>query len=167
MTGYFVRIPCHDHAINYTDVKPCSTSEISDYGCECASNTQKRTKTYTKLSQKINSKKQSSEKAKWSLDQVYLPIWELGECSQYSDWLHAGWPRGPGRGKIFSFTCHSDCFWSPHSLLSNGHRGALYPRVKRPGRESDHSPPSSAEVMNTWIYTSSPSYAFMALCLIS
>jgi hypothetical protein len=28
--------------------------------------------------------------------------------------------------------------------------------VKRPGRESDHSPPSSTEVKNTWKYTSTP-----------
>jgi len=28
--------------------------------------------------------------------------------------------------------------------------------VKRPGRESNHSPPSSAEVNNAWNYTSTP-----------
>jgi hypothetical protein len=28
--------------------------------------------------------------------------------------------------------------------------------VKRPGREADHSPPSSAEVKNAWSYTSTP-----------
>jgi hypothetical protein len=28
--------------------------------------------------------------------------------------------------------------------------------VKRPGREADHSPPSSAEVRNAWSYTSTP-----------
>jgi hypothetical protein len=32
--------------------------------------------------------------------------------------------------------------------------GALTPGVKRPGREDDYSPPSSAEVKNTWSYTS-------------
>jgi hypothetical protein len=40
--------------------------------------------------------------------------------------------------------------------------GALYPGVKRPGREADHSPPTSAEVKKTQIYTSTPPYAFMA-----
>jgi hypothetical protein len=30
------------------------------------------------------------------------------------------------------------------------------PGVKRPGRVADHSPPSSAEVKNTWSYTSTP-----------
>jgi hypothetical protein len=41
-------------------------------------------------------------------------------------------------------------------------RGALSPGVKRPGREADHSPPTSAEVKKTWVYTSTPSFAFMA-----
>jgi len=34
--------------------------------------------------------------------------------------------------------------------------GALSVAVKRPGRETDRSPPSSAEVMNAWSYTSTP-----------
>jgi hypothetical protein len=33
---------------------------------------------------------------------------------------------------------------------------ALSLGVKRPGREADHSPPSSAEVKNAWSYTSTP-----------
>jgi hypothetical protein len=32
--------------------------------------------------------------------------------------------------------------------------GALSPVLKRPGRDSDQSPPPSAEVENTWRYTS-------------
>jgi hypothetical protein len=38
--------------------------------------------------------------------------------------------------------------------------------VKRPGREGDHSPLSSAEVKNAWSYTSTPQYGFMAWCLV-
>jgi hypothetical protein len=34
--------------------------------------------------------------------------------------------------------------------------GGLSLGVKRPGREADHSPPSSAEVKNAWSYTSTP-----------
>jgi hypothetical protein len=34
--------------------------------------------------------------------------------------------------------------------------GALSPRVKRPGREADHSSPSSAEVKTRCSYTSTP-----------
>jgi hypothetical protein len=38
----------------------------------------------------------------------------------------------------------------------------LSPGVKRPGYETDHSPPTSAEVKKTWVYTSTPPYIFMA-----
>jgi hypothetical protein len=31
-----------------------------------------------------------------------------------------------------------------------------FPGVKRPGREADYSPPSSAKVKNGWSYTSTP-----------
>jgi hypothetical protein len=37
--------------------------------------------------------------------------------------------------------------------------GALSPGVKRLARETDHSPPTSAEVKKTWVYTSTPLYA--------
>jgi hypothetical protein len=40
--------------------------------------------------------------------------------------------------------------------------GGYFPGVKRQGREADHSPPASSEVKKTWIYTSTPPYAFMA-----
>jgi hypothetical protein len=37
------------------------------------------------------------------------------------------------------------------------HRG-----VKQQWREANHSSPTSAEVKKTWIYTSTPTYTFMA-----
>jgi len=43
--------------------------------------------------------------------------------------------------------------------------GVLSSGVKEPRRETDHSPPSSAEVMNAWSYTSTSPYIFMACCL--
>jgi hypothetical protein len=43
-----------------------------------------------------------------------------------------------------------------------GTEGVIFPGVKRPRREADHSPPTSAGVKNTWIYTSTPPYVFMA-----
>jgi hypothetical protein len=43
--------------------------------------------------------------------------------------------------------------------------GVCFPGVKRPGRKSDYSPPSSAEVKNAWSYTSTPQYVFMVWCL--
>jgi hypothetical protein len=33
---------------------------------------------------------------------------------------------------------------------------ALSSGIKRPRREADHSPPTSAKIKNTWIYTSIP-----------
>jgi len=33
---------------------------------------------------------------------------------------------------------------------------SFYPRIKRPGREVDHSTPSNAEVNNAWSRTSTP-----------
>jgi hypothetical protein len=67
------------------------------------------------------------------------------------------------------------------SLLHNvqtgsGARPASYPmdtggdfpgRVKRPGREADHWPPSSSEVKNGGAIPPSPPYAFMTQCLIN
>jgi len=41
-------------------------------------------------------------------------------------------------------------------------RKALSTTVKRPGREADQPPASSAEIKNEWRCTSSPLYAFMA-----
>jgi hypothetical protein len=75
--------------------------------------------------------------------------------------------RVPVGSRIFSSPRSPDLLWGPPSLLSNGHRGALSPGVQRQGREADHSPPASAEVKKTWIYTSTPPYVFMAQCLIS
>jgi hypothetical protein len=40
--------------------------------------------------------------------------------------------------------------------------GVSFPEVKRPGREADHSPPNSAEVNKTRIYTSTTLYALVA-----
>jgi hypothetical protein len=39
--------------------------------------------------------------------------------------------------------------------------GGSFQGVKRQGREADHSPPTSAEVKEMWIYTSTPPYTFM------
>jgi hypothetical protein len=38
--------------------------------------------------------------------------------------------------------------------------GDLSPNVKRLGLEADLSPPTSVEVKNIWIYTSTAPYAF-------
>jgi hypothetical protein len=45
-------------------------------------------------------------------------------------------------------------------------RGDSFPEGKRPGREADHSPPSSAGFKNVRSYTFTHSYAFLAWELI-
>jgi hypothetical protein len=49
-----------------------------------------------------------------------------------------------------------DRLWGPPSLLYNGYQDSV-PRGKAwPGRDADHSPPSSAEVENKELYLLSP-----------
>jgi hypothetical protein len=54
----------------------------------------------------------------------------------------------------------------PRAPLSNNYRRFFPPGVKRPGREVDNSPKSSAAIKNSWSYTSTPQYVFMAWCLV-
>jgi hypothetical protein len=67
----------------------------------------------------------------------------------------------PVGARIFTSPCCPDRLCGPHNLLSNV-PGDPSPEVKRPGREADHSPPTSAEVKKTWIYTSTPPYNFVS-----
>jgi hypothetical protein len=64
-------------------------------------------------------------------------------------------PTGAMLG-FFSSPPRPDRLWGPPSLLSSGYQGLFLRVVKRPGREADHSPPSSAEFKNAWIYTFTP-----------
>jgi hypothetical protein len=47
-----------------------------------------------------------------------------------------------------------------------GIEGAISSGIRQPGRESDHSPPSSADVKNVWSYISTPPYVFTAWRLV-
>jgi hypothetical protein len=86
--------------------------------------------------------------------------------SRYSYWLRAGGPRGQsssfGRVKNFLFSTSSRSALGPTQPPIQ-----WLPGVKRAGRETDHSPQTSADVKKLWIYTSTPPYTFMAQCLIS
>jgi hypothetical protein len=71
--------------------------------------------------------------------------------------------RGPG---IFLFTTVSRMALGPIQPSIQWIPGTLSLGIKRPGRESDHSPPFSAAFKNAWRYTSTPQYVFMPWCLV-
>jgi hypothetical protein len=77
------------------------------------------------------------------------PAWR----SRYSDWLWARRPRGwslkPDMGKIFLLFILTGYVAHPASypMVTRGGGGG-FPGVKRPGRETYHSPPTSAEFKN-------------------
>jgi hypothetical protein len=60
--------------------------------------------------------------------------------------MAAGWTAGV-RVPVKESPQRPDWVWDPHSLLSNVHQ-RISSEVKRQGRESYHSPPSSADVNN-------------------
>jgi hypothetical protein len=62
------------------------------------------------------------------------------------------------------YTTQKSFYGTLHISLM-GTRG-FFLGVKRPGREADHSRPSSAEVKNTWIYTSTPPVRLHGVVLI-
>jgi hypothetical protein len=67
---------------------------------------------------------------------------------------------------IFLFTTASRPALEPTQPPIQWVAGGLSLGVKRPEREADHSPPSSAEVKNAWSYYFHSSNTFMALCSV-
>lgn len=61
----------------------------------------------------------------------------------------------PGTTGFFSPVRWPDRRWDPQRILSNGYR-SLSSGIKWPGRDADHSTPSSAEVKNAWSWTFTP-----------
>jgi hypothetical protein len=88
-----------------------------------------------------------------------------GIGSRYSDWLRTGRPKvmrsSSDTVKNFLFSMLARLILGPIQPPIQFVLGTISAGVKRPGREADHSPPTSAKVKNTWIYTST-TYAFMA-----
>jgi hypothetical protein len=71
--------------------------------------------------------------------------------------------RGPG---IFLFTTAPRTALGPTQPPIQWVPGTISLGVKRPGREADHSPLSSAEVKNASSCTSTPQYVLVAWCLV-
>ena len=84
---------------------------------------------------------------------VYIYIYITGPGSSVgiaTDYGLDGLGLNTGRTR---FSARPDRPWDPPSLLYNGHR--FFPGGKlRPGHVADHSPPSSAAVMEEYSYTS-------------
>jgi hypothetical protein len=83
---------------------------------------------------------------------------DLGWCSWYSNWLQAGRPRGrrssPVRGRIFLLSMSSEQVLGPTQPLIQWVSWLVSPGSKVVGAEAGHSPPTTAEVKNMLIYTS-------------
>jgi hypothetical protein len=93
---------------------------------------------------------------------VKLSLW-ITECAGRSGFL--GFDSRLGLG-IFLFTTPSRTTLGSTQPPIQRVIGALSLAVKRPGREAEHPPLSSAEVKNAWSYTFTPQYVFMARCLV-
>jgi hypothetical protein len=85
--------------------------------------------------------------------------------SWYSDSLRTGRPRdrssSPSGHKIFILSTSIISVLGPIRAPIQWVPRAPSPEVKQPRREADRSSPTSAEVKNTWIYTSTHPYVFM------
>jgi hypothetical protein len=88
-----------------------------------------------------------------------------GIAQWYSAGLRAGWSRVPIPARTGNEQPRPDRLWGPPSLLSNGYQRLLPLEVKRPGRETDQSLASSADVKNAWSYTFTPQIRFRGVVL--
>jgi hypothetical protein len=62
--------------------------------------------------------------------------------------------------RTFLFATASTSALGPTQPCTQWIPGTLSPWAKRPGREADHLPPSSAEIKNAWSYISTLLYIF-------
>jgi len=83
-----------------------------------------------------------------------MRFWASRNTHSYEEWLRTGrrgdWGLIPGRGKrIFSCSLCVQTGSGAHPASCTMGTGGPFPGGKaRPGRDADHSPPSSAEVEN-------------------
>jgi hypothetical protein len=97
---------------------------------------------------------------------IIAGVW-TGNLSTYKWRLATGWTTERSgfesrKGQEFSLLHVVQTGSGFHPTSYTMGPGGSFSGVKRPGREADHSPPTSAEVKKMWIYTSTTPYAFMA-----
>jgi hypothetical protein len=121
--------------------------------------------------------KTSGKRKFWRSFQVYFSVPITASDEQKGVGLLQLWTEtisaethlhlSPARVKNFLFPTLSRLALGPTQPPIKWVPGFLTAGVKRPGSESDNSPPTSAEIKKTWTYTFTPPYAFVAQCLIS
>jgi len=93
---------------------------------------------------------------------------------RYVNSLRSSRPRNcgliPSRGKIYIYifsTKRSIPARAPISCLFKWNRGALSPKLRRPGLEAHHLPVYSTEVKNEWSCASFPLYDFVVCTVMT
>jgi hypothetical protein len=66
------------------------------------------------------------------------------------------WMQIPAGANTFSLVRNVQTVRGAHTASYSMGTSVFFPGKERPGREADHSHPSSAEVKNEWRYNSSP-----------
>jgi hypothetical protein len=81
--------------------------------------------------------------------------WRAVQSSRYTDWLRSGRDRSSNPSSDDFSVLHLAQLRStqppikrPRRIISSG--------IKRPARQTDHSPPTSIEANNMWVCTSTP-----------
>jgi hypothetical protein len=143
------------------DTTSCSLLEASrSFGRKCSLNLQGwRIKHWWDLCAKSKPDLKRSKIFKSVNLAIYTPRTAPGYRNRYN-WLRDGRSRrrssSPGGDKNFHFSMSSRLALGSTQPPIQWVLDALSLVLKRPGRESNYSPPASAEVKKTWVYASTP-----------
>lgn len=102
--------------------------------------------------------------------QLLFTLWEMGKYNQYSNWKQAGHLGGQSsssdRREISLFRTSTRLVSGPTKTSNPRVPRVIHLGINWAGHDNGHSPPTTDELMNMWIYTYTAPYAFMVLCLI-
>jgi hypothetical protein len=102
------------------------------------------------------------------LESYYITPWDhsVSIVTRLQAQQPTNWVWSLARASYFSLYCSIQNGSGTHLPFYPGeHWVLLYPKVKRPGCETNYSPPSSTKVRNVWSYNSTPPYIILAWCL--